>query len=78
MLCNLSGAIINIILDPIFIFGLNMGMVGAGLATIIGQIFGASLALRYLFKYKTGKIERKHLIPNWNFVSNFLRCSTIF
>ena len=72
MLCNLSGAIINIILDPIFIFGLNMGMVGAGLATIIGQIFGASLALRYLFKYKTGKIERKHLIPNWNFVSKII------
>ena len=72
MLCNLSGAIINIILDPIFIFGLNMGMVGAGLATIIGQIFGASLDLRYLFKYKTGKIERKHLIPNWNFVSKII------
>ncbi|WP_195989048.1 MATE family efflux transporter [Clostridium sp. D53t1_180928_C8] len=72
MLCNLSGAIINIILDPIFIFGLNMGMVGAGLATIIGQIFGASLALRYLFKYKTGKIEKKHLIPNWNFVSKII------
>ena len=72
MLCNLSGAIINIILDPIFIFGLNMGMVGAGLATIIGQIFGASLALRYLFKYKTGKIERKHLIPKWNFVSKII------
>ena len=51
MLCNLSGAIINIILDPIFIFGLNMGMVGAGLATILGQIFGASLALRYLYLY---------------------------
>lgn len=72
MLCNLSGAIINIILDPIFIFGLNMGMVGAGLATIIGQIFGASLALRYLFKYKTGKLEKKHLIPNWNFVSKII------
>ena len=55
---NTCGLIVNIILDPIFIFGLNMGMVGAGLATIIGQIFGASLALRYLFKYKTGKIER--------------------
>ena len=72
MLCNLSGAIINIILDPIFIFGLNMGMVGAGLATIIGQIFGAALALRYIFKYKTGKIEKKHLIPNWNFVSKII------
>ena len=72
MLCNLSGAIINIILDPIFIFGLNMGMVGAGLATIIGQIFGAALALRYIFKYKTGKIEKKHLILKWNFASKLI------
>ena len=32
-----------------------MGMVGAGLATIIGQIFAAFLVLRYLLKYKTGK-----------------------
>ena len=72
MLCNLSGAIINIILDPILIFGFNMGMVGAGLATIVGQIFGASLALRYLFKYKTGKIQRKHLIPKWEFVSKIV------
>ena len=72
MLCNLSGAIINIILDPIFIFGFNMGMVGAGLATIIGQIFAAFLVLRYLLKYKTGKIEKKHLIPKWNFVSKII------
>ncbi len=39
MACNLSGAVINTILDPIFIFGLDMGMSGAALATILGQIF---------------------------------------
>ena len=64
--------ILNLILDPIFIFGFNMGMVGAGLATIIGQIFAAFLVLRYLLKYKTGKIEKKHLIPKWNFVSKII------
>lgn len=72
MLCNLSGAIINVILDPIFIFGLKMGMIGAGLATILGQIFAALLALRYMFKYKTGKIEKKHLVPKWKFVSKII------
>lgn len=72
MLCNLSGAIINVILDPIFIFGLKMGMVGAGLATILGQIFAAFLALRYMLKYKTGKIEKKHLVPKWEFVSKII------
>ena len=65
MLCNLSGAIINVILDPIFIFGFDMGMTGAGLATIIGQIFGAFLAFRYILNYKTGKLEKRHLIPTY-------------
>lgn len=37
MLCNLTGAVINTILDAAFVFGLNMGMTGAALATIIGQ-----------------------------------------
>ena len=72
MLCNLSGAIINVILDPIFIFGFNMGMVGAGLATIIGQIFAAFLALRYLLKYKTGKLEKRHLTPKCQYVSKII------
>ncbi|HHW31600.1 MAG TPA: MATE family efflux transporter [Clostridiaceae bacterium] len=63
MFCNLSGAIINVILDPIFIFSFNMGMAGAALATIIGQIFSACLAIWYLCHYKTVKIEKKHLIP---------------
>ena len=72
MLCNLSGAIINTILDPIFIFGFNMGMVGAGLATIIGQIFGAILAIRYMSNYKTGKLKKKYLIPKWQYVKKII------
>ena len=72
MLCNLSGAIINVILDPIFIFGFDMGMAGAGLATIIGQIFGAFLAFRYILNYKTGKLEKRHLIPKWKYVSKII------
>ena len=72
MLCNLSGAIINVILDPIFIFGFDMGMTGAGLATIIGQIFGAFLAFRYILNYKTGKLEKRHLIPKWKYVSKII------
>ena len=69
MMCNLAGAIINTVLDPILIFGFNMGMAGAGLATIIGQIFSAYLAFRYLKNYKTGKLERRHFIPKWKYIS---------
>lgn len=67
MICNLSGAIINTILDPIFIFKFNMGMAGAGLATIIGQIFSAFLTFKYLNNYRTGKIQKCHLIPRWKY-----------
>ena len=67
MICNLSGAIINTILDPIFIFKFNMGMAGAGLATIIGQIFSAFLTFKYLNNYKTGKVQKYHLILKWEY-----------
>ena len=63
MLCNLSGAILNTILDPIFIFGLNMGMSGAALATILGQIFAGILVIRYLRGYHSGRLTAKHIRP---------------
>ena len=50
MICNLSGAIINTILDPLFIFGFDMGMAGAAYATIIGQIFSGCLVIWYMKK----------------------------
>ena len=63
MMCNLSGAILNAILDPIFIFALDMGMTGAALATIIGQIVSGILVIKYILNYKAGKITKKHLVP---------------
>lgn len=51
MLTTIIGAIMNIVLDPIFIFGLNMGVSGAALATIISQAVSAIWVLRFL----TGK-----------------------
>lgn len=63
MMCNLSGALINTVLDPLFIFGFDMGMKGAALATILGQIFSGWLVFRYLCHYKSCKLEKKHLIP---------------
>ena len=49
MLTTVIGAVINIILDPIFIFTLDMGVRGAALATIISQGFSALWVLRFLF-----------------------------
>lgn len=58
----LVGAILNIILDPVFIFGLKMGVKGAALATIISQGVSAVWVLKFLTGKKTIlKIKKKHL-----------------
>ncbi len=64
MVCNLTGAILNTILDPIFIFGFDMGMTGAALATIIGQIVSAGMVFHYLRHYKAGPFKKEHLRPS--------------
>ena len=72
MICNLSGAIINVILDPIFIFGLNMDLAGAALATVIGQLCSFFLAVRYFRHYKTVPIARQHLVPQWRYTGRIV------
>lgn len=65
MLCNLIGAAINTVLDPLFIFGFHMGMTGAALATIIGQIASAVMVFFYLRRYKAGPFTKEHLRPRF-------------
>jgi putative MATE family efflux protein len=61
----LIGTVVNIILDPIFIFGLNMGIKGAAAATVIAQIFSFSfLSWYFLSKRSTLKVKMHHLLPN--------------
>lgn len=65
MLSVLIGAIINIVLDPIFIFGLNMGVKGAALATIISQAVSAAWVVRFLVSKKSViRIRKKYLKLN--------------
>ncbi|MDY3871176.1 MAG: MATE family efflux transporter [Clostridiaceae bacterium] len=64
MVCNLTGAAINTILDPLFIFGFGMGMTGAALATILGQIVSCGMVVRYLCHYRAGRLTRDHLRPS--------------
>jgi len=66
MLTTMIGAIINIILDPIFIFGFHMGVKGAALATVISQAVGAFWVLRFLCGKKTNlrlRLENMKLVP---------------
>lgn len=59
MVSTLAGAIVNIIFDPIFIFVFKWGMMGAAVATVIGQVVTALLALWYLFHTKIVKISKQ-------------------
>lgn len=68
MICNVSGAVINIILDALFVLVFRWGMVGAAAATIIGQIFSGILAISYLTHYRTVKVEKRHLIPEKSYL----------
>ena len=58
MVCMLIGAVINTILDPIFIFCFSMGVAGAAWATIIGQFVSCIVAVRYAFHFKHIKLQR--------------------
>ena len=67
-----SGAIINIILDPVFIFGLPalgipaLGVRGAAVATVFGQTFSASLALYFNYKFNKHLDMKFSIIPDWH------------
>ncbi len=58
MVSTLVGAFANIILDPIFIYVFRWGMMGAAVATVIGQILTAILSIAYLFRMKAVKLEK--------------------
>ena len=73
MLTTLLGAILNLILDPVFIFGLNMGVSGAALATILSQFVSCVWVLKFL----TGKkallsIKKENLQPDWQLVKKIM------
>ena len=58
MFSMVTGAIINTILDPIFIFVFNMGIEGAALATVISQIVSCVIALLYIPKFKRIQLSK--------------------
>lgn len=65
MICMVAGAVVNTILDPIFIFVFQWGMFGAALATILGQILSFLLAIRYLWAFRTITLEKECFRPDW-------------
>ena len=72
MISTLAGAVINIILDPVFIFCFKWGMMGAAIATVIGQVVTAILAIWYLLNMKIIKPSSNDYVIQWNICSQML------
>ena len=72
MISTLAGAVVNTILDPVFIFGFRWGMMGAAVATVLGQILTAVLAVWYLCHMKALKLEKDSFRLRWRLVARFL------
>lgn len=72
MLSTLAGAAVNIVLDPVFIFALKWGMMGAALATVLGQALTAALAVWYLCHMKAAKPGRSSFRLRGRLLKKFL------
>lgn len=72
MVCNITGAVINTILDAWFVFGLDLGMAGAAWATIIGQAVSGIMAMAYLMHARSVTLRRQHLLPRARYVGRVM------
>ena len=72
MISTLAGAAVNIILDPIFIFGFKWGMMGAAVATVIGQMLTAVLAVVYLCRMKAVRLRHESFRLNGDVIKKFI------
>ena len=73
MLSVLIGAVINIVLDPVFIFALHMNVQGAALATVISQAVSATWVVHFLSSEKSAiQIRRKNMVPDLSIIKSIM------
>lgn len=69
---TLAGAVVNLVLDPVFIFAFRWGMMGAAVATVLGQILTAVLSVWYLCRMKAVRLSRESFRPRGRLLAKFL------
>ncbi len=67
MICNITGAVINTVLDAVFVMGMHKGMAGAAWATVIGQVVSSVIVIVYMTHCKTVKLKKEHFILSWKY-----------
>lgn len=72
MVATVSGAVANVILDPVFIYGFRWGMMGAAMATVIGQVLTAALSAWYLFHMKVVQLDKSSFRLDGRLIPKFL------
>lgn len=72
MISNISGCLLNVILDAWFVLGLGWGVAGAAWATVIGQVLNFVLAVSYIPRLKGISFKREYAIPSKNILFAFL------
>lgn len=68
MTCMLTGAILNTILDPLFIFGFHLGIKGAAWATVIGQVVSGFLVILYFCRFRKLQLTKEMLKPEGKYL----------
>ena len=72
MAATVSGALVNIVLDPLFIYAFHWGMMGAAVATILGQILTAALSLYYICHMKAVSLKKSSFRLQGRLIGRFL------
>ncbi len=68
MTCMLTGAVLNTILDPLFIFGFHLGIKGAAWATVIGQVVSGFLVILYFCRFRKLQLTKEMLKPEGRYL----------
>lgn len=68
MALNIAGAVINTVLDAVFVLGFEWGIEGAAAATVIGQFVSAVIVVVYASHFKTVQLKKEHFVPVMNHI----------